>query len=237
MVLYDDINLNLIPKNAEAVAGYVNGRWPTYNEVVRRWPKAHHLSIAVSSHADADCLDVEPGDATNSVAPGWIKKQMGRGVARPCVYTSVSNAKALLDTLAKAGIGRHQIRLWTAHYTGKEHLCSPTCGFAMNTTADATQWTDRALGRSLDQSLAVDTFFDKGASPAPPKPKPVPPPKPVPVPKPQPKISGHWMITTSFYDGNTKTETSGALRLWALKQGNLVKKGVRDVHAHWVETA
>jgi len=233
ITMYDDINLNLIPKNAEAVAGYVNGRWPTYKEVVRRWPKAHHLSIAVSSNADADCLDVEPGDATNAVAPAWVRKQMSLGVARPVVYTSVSNAKALLAELGKAGIGRHQVRLWTAHYTGKEHLCGPKCGFGMNTTADATQWTDRALGRSLDQSLAVDTFFDRGATPAPPKPRPVP----VPKPAPRPKISGHWLVTTSFYDGHTKTETTGALRLWSLKQGNLVKKGVRDVHAHWVETA
>src|SRR5438067_2070247 len=141
--MYDDVNLSLVPADAQAVAGYVNGRWPTYSEVVRRWPKAKHLSIAVTAHADADCLDVEPGDAPNSAAPGWVKRQIARGVHRPVVYTSVSNAVALLKTLANAGIKRNQIRLWTAHYSGREHLCGPACGFGLQTTADATQWTDR----------------------------------------------------------------------------------------------
>jgi hypothetical protein len=58
-----------------------------------------------------------------------------------------------------------------------------------------------------------------------------------PKPKPPPKISGHWQVTKTFYDGHTTTENTGALRVWSLRQGNLVKKGVRDVRAHWVETA
>jgi hypothetical protein len=59
-------------------------------------------------------------------------------------------------------------------------------------------------------------------------------PKPKPPPK---KIGGYWLITHSFYDGHSVTTKTGALRLWVLRQGNLQKKGVRDVRAHWVETA
>jgi hypothetical protein len=59
------------------------------------------------------------------------------------------------------------------------------------------------------------------------------PPKSLPKPKPPP---GYWQVTKTFYDGNTKTEKTSALRLWALRQGNLIKKGVRDVRAHWIET-
>lgn len=176
--MYDDVNLSLIPPNAEAVAGYVNGRWPTYPEVVRRWPKAKHLSIAVNRYADADCLDVEKGDATNAEAPAWVKRQLARGAYRPVVYTSVSNAPTLLRTLAAAGISRSLVRLWTAHYTHREHLCGPACGFGMKTTADATQWTDRALGRSLDQSLCAVGFF--AGAPKPPTPTPAPTPSGVP---------------------------------------------------------
>lgn len=168
VTMYDDINLALIPANAEAVAGYVNGRWPTYDTVVKRWPHAHHLSIAVTSHADADCLDVEPGDATNDVAAAWVKRQQARGIKRPVVYTSVSNAQALVNVLNKAGISRTQFRLWTAHYTGKEHFCNAYCGFGLMTPADATQWTDRALGRSLDQSVCRNDFFDTAPKPTPP---------------------------------------------------------------------
>lgn len=165
--MYDDISLALIPANAQAVAGYVNGRWPTYNEVVRRWPNAKHLSIAVTAHADAECLDVEPGDATNVSAPAWVKRQMARGVHRPVLYTSLSNVTALLRALAVAGITSKQVRLWTAHYTGREHLCGPACGFGLRMTVDATQWTDRALGRSLDQSLCADGFFATAPKPTP----------------------------------------------------------------------
>ena len=205
ITMYDDINLSLIPANAQAVAGYVNGRWPTYPEVIRMWPKAKHLSIAVSSSADADCLDVEPGDATNIVAPGWVHRQIKRGVYRPCLYTSVSNAAPLLKALAQAGIMRGQVRLWTAHYTNKEHLCGPGCGFGLKTNADATQWTSRALGRSLDQSLCAGGFFDRPPVPAP-KPKPAPPPAPKPIPSPKP-LGG-------------QTEPSGAYIYTRDKHGN-----------------
>lgn len=167
ITMYDDINLGLIPANAEAVAGYVNGRWPTYDAVVKKWPHAHHLSIAVTSHADADCLDVELGDATNVVAPAWVKRQQARGIRRPAVYTSVSNAQNLINVLNKAGISRTQLRLWTAHYTGREHFCNARCGFGLMTSADATQWTDRALGRSLDQSVVNDAFFGVPTKPKP----------------------------------------------------------------------
>jgi hypothetical protein len=75
---------------------------------------------------------------------------------------------AVLAALARAGIDRSQVRLWTAHYTGHAHLCTATCGFGFRWTADATQWTDRALGRNLDESVCTDSFF--GPPPSPPDP-------------------------------------------------------------------
>jgi hypothetical protein len=156
-VMYDSITLNDIPVDAPAVAGYVNGKWPTYDQVVLRWPKAKHLSIAVNTSRDADCLDVEPGDATNADAPGWVHRQLARGAHRPVVYTSASNANALMDTLARAGISRSKYRLWTAHYTHTPHRCGAACG--VRGVADATQWTNVSHGRNLDESLLAPTFF------------------------------------------------------------------------------
>lgn len=158
-VMYDSVTLDAIPADAPAVAGYTSGRFPTFAQIPGRWPKARHLSIAVSSSHDAECLDVEPGDATPAVAAGWVKRQIARGVKRPVVYCSVSQAPALLRTLASAGINRNEIRLWTAHYTFRSHLCDKTCGFGFTGRADATQWTDRALGRNLDQSLVDPGFW------------------------------------------------------------------------------
>lgn len=157
--MYDDIDLSLIPSNAPAVAGYVNGKWTTFPDVLIRWPHAKHLSISVNAEGNAECLDVERFDATPDQAPNWVRRQLARGVKRPVIYCSVSDAREVLAVLKESGIKRSQIRLWTAHYNGARHLCSPACGFGMWTTADATQFTDKALGHSLDESLLSETFF------------------------------------------------------------------------------
>jgi hypothetical protein len=158
-VMFDSIDLSQVPSNAPAVACYTSGNWPTYEDSKRRFPKARHLSIAVSSAHDADCLDVEPGDATPQDAPRWVRRQLHRGIKRPVVYASVSSMAGILAQLAAHGIRRDQVRLWTAHYTHHPHRCSPACGFGLKTTADATQWTDRARGRTLDESHLAKNFF------------------------------------------------------------------------------
>lgn len=163
--MYDSITLSTIPANPYAVAGYVGGRWPDYSAEVVAFPNAKHLSIAVNAEEDAECLDIENGDAIPSQAPAWVKRQQGRGVQRPVVYASVSNMRAVLDACAAAGIQRSALRVWTAHYVKTPHICSPACGFNFNTAADATQWTDVALGRNLDESALGDWFFGDPAPP------------------------------------------------------------------------
>lgn len=160
IIMFDSVTLDAIPADAPAVAGYVGGNWPTYPEVVKRWPKAYHLSIAVAADEDADCLDIERGDATPPDAPAWIRRQWSRGVARPCCYVSVANLDDLLRVLRGAGIDLSRVRFWTAHYGAGEHICgSPGCGYHLDVTPDGTQWTDAAMGRNLDQSVVADDFF------------------------------------------------------------------------------
>jgi len=161
-VMYDDVNLALIPKDAQAVAGYVGGHWPTFSRLRAMFPGARkRVSIAVSASEDADILDVESGDATNDQAAAWFKRQhiQRTPASHPGFYTSVSNVAALTDTLSQAGIPRSSYKLWTAHYTDVAHLCSSKCYRGMPTTADATQYTDHALGRSLDASVVTPAFF------------------------------------------------------------------------------
>jgi hypothetical protein len=155
--MYDSTDLSQIPSNAQAVAGYVGGAWPNYNEDVKKWPKAHHLSIAVNSGEDADILDIENGDATVADAPAWFVRQIKRGVKLPGFYTSLSNVDALVAELERHNIQRHQYRLWSAHYTGRPHLCGPSEG--ISTVADGTQYYDKALSKNLDVSLLDDDFF------------------------------------------------------------------------------
>lgn len=159
--MYDDINVSLIPIHAEAVAGYVDGKWPTYKKLVKQFPHAQHIvSIAVFSSDDAEVLDIEPGDATIAQAATWIRRQHARGEKRPAVYTSVAQAEKLIHALDGAGFkfGTDYV-LWTAHYSGKPHLCGPSCGFGFTHVAHATQWTDHAGGVNLDESLVSAEFF------------------------------------------------------------------------------
>lgn len=160
LFMYDDVNVSLIPKDAKAVAGYVGGRWPTYPQVVRDFPHAKKLSIAISAIENADCLDVEPGDAEPVQAASWVRRQHARGKKRPIVYTSASQVQHLVNLLDGNGLryGKDYL-LWSAHYTGKPHFCSPKCGFGIKVKAHATQFTDRAMGRSLDESICSPEFF------------------------------------------------------------------------------
>lgn len=149
-VMYDSTTPGQVPHNAHAVAGYVGGHWPDYRDMVRLHPHAQHLSIAVTDTETADCLDVETGDAKPDQAPNWVGSMITRKVWRPCVYADLSNMPKVLQALTNAGFGRHEYRLWVAEYTGKPHIPD---GY------DACQWTDKALGRNLDESLCHPDFF------------------------------------------------------------------------------
>ena len=153
-VMFDSVNVQEIPSlantNRDAVAGYVDGLFRNEQEVIAHDPQAHHLSIAVFATDVADCLDIENGDATPEQAPAWWHHATMHGIWRPCLYASLSVIPDVVHHLEAAGIHRSSYRLWSAHYTGQPHVEPGT---------DATQWTDRALGRNLDESLCLDTFF------------------------------------------------------------------------------
>lgn len=158
MYMFDDVNVSLMPTNAEAYAGYVDGRFANFTTLARMFPHAHLLSITVFGNK-AECADVETGDMTNASVYEWFKAMQKAGVWRPCIYTSASNMKAMQETMKANGFPRSSYRLWSAHYNGQAHFCAPnTCGYGLD-QADATQFTDRALGRSLDESIVADDFF------------------------------------------------------------------------------
>jgi hypothetical protein len=161
LTMYDSTDVSALPRGADAYAGYVDGNWPTFAALKRRFSAsgAHLLSIAVFASGHADCLDIESGDATNAQAPAWVDRELTDGAHRPCLYTSVDNMNALVRTLSGAGISRGKIRLWSAHYGRGKHICGPgTCGLTRH-ACDGTQWTDTALGRSLDESVLLSNFF------------------------------------------------------------------------------
>lgn len=156
-VMYDSVTVSEIPRYALAVAGYVGGNWPTFHLLPDLFPQAKRLSIAISAAEDAEMLDIENGDATPTQAPAWVRRQLARGVKRPAIYCSLWLAWSVWLRLKLAGIKRSQVRIVTAHYNYRPHRCGFLCG--LPTRADATQFTDHALGRNLDASLCAPDFF------------------------------------------------------------------------------
>lgn len=151
-IMYDTVNgPSQIPADAAATAGYTSGNWPNSATLAAAFPHLPHVSIAVTAAHDADCLDVEPGDATIAQAPGWVDRQYARGVAMPIVYTSASNIAAL-----RAALGNRKYLLWSAHYTYNPHVCG-SCGYP---GADATQFSDRGPGGlNCDSTVMSDAFY------------------------------------------------------------------------------
>lgn len=166
--MYDSIDVSTVPAGAKVVAGYTAGYWPTYLGLVKAFPHAVHISIAISARFRADCLDVEPGDAVPSEVVAWIKADRAAGFARPCVYSSLWEFRSqIIPLIVAAHIPRSSIVEWDADYTYVAHI---DAGF------DGTQYTDRALGRNLDASLVTPALVSVGdGRVVAPKPKPVRP--------------------------------------------------------------
>lgn len=152
----------------EAVAAYGNGRYANFKEAKKAFPNAHVLEIDVSGEGLGNCGDFEPGDMAYTSAGRWAKERIAAGVHRPVIYFSASNWGAVMQSLKAAGISRKDVRIWTAHYNGKDHLCSSKCGFGITGRADATQWgsSDAAgtlpakyAGRNIDVSKTSPGFF------------------------------------------------------------------------------
>lgn len=160
-VMYDSVTPEVIPASAPVVAGYVAGSWPTFPGLRARFPHARLLSIAPQASEDADVLDCEQGDASIYDAPAWFQRQKARGVAKPIIYTSISNCESLVAVMAGQHVECGEYLIWAAHIGLGQHICGPTtCHYnGWKGHADGTQWTFTALDRNLDESLLSDAFF------------------------------------------------------------------------------
>lgn len=167
VIFFDDTDVDLLPVGFDAYAGYADGIYANIAQIKARFPKAFILTIAVKSADIADVLDVETGDAQNSDAVAWFKRALAAGITKPCFYTSASNVNALVSTLSQAGISRTAFRIWSAHYGQGNHICGPATCKLTDTPCDATQFTNKANNKNLDESAALESFFSLVTPPAP----------------------------------------------------------------------
>jgi hypothetical protein len=151
----------------EAVAAYGNGRFANYAQAKAEFPHVPILEIDVSGEGMGDAGDFEAGDMPYSEAGRWAAGRIKAGIHRPVIYFSVTNWPAVHESLEAAGLHRADVRVWTAHYTGRPHLCSSECGFGNDPShhADATQWGTPGYlpppyaGRNIDVSMTAADFF------------------------------------------------------------------------------
>lgn len=165
ITMFDSVTASALPSGDFAYAGYVDGRFANIPEIRRRFPGNNVLTIAVFAADDADCLDIETGDATPIEAAAWVTRQFARGVRRPCLYSSVSEMNTVVAAIRAAGIPRQSLRLWSAHYGNGRHICGPQSCRLISIGMDGTQWTDQAAGGTCDESLLLDGFFDPHSDP------------------------------------------------------------------------
>jgi hypothetical protein len=150
-VMFDSVDITHLPGDAEIVAGYVDGEWPTFDQLKAKFPRARRVSIAVSAQREADVLDVEKGDATPQDVPGWVTRM--RDLDRvPIVYTSRVNI-GLVDSACNADHVAPPF-YWVADWTGGAHLVSGSV---------ATQWADGSakypgLAKFCDTSSVSPNF-------------------------------------------------------------------------------
>jgi hypothetical protein len=156
--MYDAVNVDAIPADAEMAAGYVGGSWPTFSRLRARCPNAVLVSIAVNAGQVAQVLDVERGDATPAQVPGWVTwmRQLGYD---PSIYCSLSLWAEIVAACQQAGVALpHR---WDAHWTGQAHI---------NSGSVATQYesTTGRAGGDVDISLVADFWpgIDGPGSPA-----------------------------------------------------------------------
>ena len=145
--MYDAVTVANIPADAALVAGYIDGHYVTVPELHKRFPHALIVTITVlGGTAAAHVVDCEAGDCTPASAAAWAKLRHDHG-AHPTIYCSASVVPTVIAACLTHGLVLHtHYELWVAHYDGKP---------ALEAGGIAKQFTDEALGRSLDESVVA----------------------------------------------------------------------------------
>jgi hypothetical protein len=163
LTMADSISPTNLPAGYDAYLGYVDGDWPTAKALRVKFPAAHILTVTVlGGNAVADGCDVETGDLSPASGAAWALGRLADDAERPVIYASTGVMADVLGELAARKIGRSEVRLLSAHYTGERHICGPATCKLVDVAMDGTQWSDSAPGvggTKIDASLLAGNFF------------------------------------------------------------------------------
>jgi hypothetical protein len=134
----DSVSASALPAGLPAYAGYVDGRWPSFDAIrARFYPHAHCISITTGLHA-ARFADIEPGDDSIAEAVYWLRDRVPSqygGLADdpsaaaqpeppsggPGLYFRANDLATVLSELHRVmpHLDRRAICLWGAHWTNQ----------------------------------------------------------------------------------------------------------------------
>ena len=166
----DAIDVAALTSGLSVYSGYNYGSFANWAALEARFGSAAKLvSITplVQSAVPSMCLDIEPGNAGPSAAPGFQAQPDHGGATKPIYYCSAGDAHLVIAALSAAGHARSSYWLWLAHWLGVVHICGPAvCGYPQ---ADATQY---ASTPAIDSDAWDAAVFASAPSPPPPNPHP-----------------------------------------------------------------
>lgn len=122
--MYDSVNPELIPLDAQMVAGYVTGEFAWPKNVWGRWTRQRevHIDVDGTYPEDSDVLDIERGAAGPNQARAWVIERVKHG--RAALYFSRSNMAAV----AEAVKGLPSVDVWVADWTNEPHTVTVPAG-------------------------------------------------------------------------------------------------------------
>jgi hypothetical protein len=147
--MYDSVQWQKIPANAQMVAGYVDGAYAWPQRAWARFPHASHVRISVIPPGDpahAGVLDVETGAASVADAPPFIRTRHRAG-HRAVIYVQ----RSLVAEVRRACRGL-SFGLWVADWTGEPHRLADMKDVV------AIQW-DGGVNKPYDISEVFDATW------------------------------------------------------------------------------
>lgn len=116
--MYDSVTAPELPRGAEMVAGYVDGRYAWSAADWELFPDSEKVRVAVRASTDSgDVIDCETGDATPAEAAAWVRMRRAAGLHRPTVYCDLSEVPAVRHAAGSLVLGRDW-DLWVASWDG-----------------------------------------------------------------------------------------------------------------------
>ncbi|MES1975835.1 MAG: hypothetical protein V4472_25535 [Pseudomonadota bacterium] len=102
--MYDSITASQCPSDGDLYLGYLDGAWPSYNDMVRLFPNAIHVPCTVFASDNEGLVgDCENGDMTPQTLVTWVVNRRRSG-ADPTGYCNFSTWPAARAAFQAAGV-------------------------------------------------------------------------------------------------------------------------------------